>query len=684
MISNQRFVQRLLVILVILVWFLLVTTSYYVVHKPFSVENALAVVNSVGDVAVTCLLLVLAAAIGRRVLHSFAFSSRLQALALEAGLGLGFLSFATLFLGLVGLVQSTIFWVLLVLALMLLRRDAMALLQDLRLITLPAESTYERWLAIFCGLSLVLAFFYALTPPVAWDAQTYHLVEAKRALALGRITFPPDIVYFSFPSLVEMLFLAGAALKGDGIAALVHLGFLLLTIGLLFDLAIRFFNGTIAWLACAFVLAVPSLVSVSTWAYVDTALVFYSLAALDAVLASRQTHDRGWYTVAGAYAGLAAGVKYTGAIVLVALLVLSIRTRFANKVVHLAAAALCAAPWYLRNLAFTGNPFYPFLFGGPYWDAFRSEWFSRFGSGLINTPLQLVAAPWDATVLGTEGGLAYGATIGPLLLLLFPLLLFTYRDISPEKRAALRDILVFAGILYVFWLVGIAGSKLLLQTRLLFAAFPMLALGAAVSLEQLGVLNLKGFSLHRFARLVVMLVVGVTAISYLFNFSSNDLFNYLSGAESRQAFLARHLSDYNGAVQFINAQLKPTDKVLFLWEPRSYYVQRAVQPDTILDVLPHLRWRYHNADAIITALRAEGFTHVLLDRQGLNYLLQTGYDPITDEDIQTLKDMRVYLHQVYGRVPLEIASRESTPSVVGAESDRYAIYEIVGSSAAQK
>ncbi len=684
MILNRRFLLRLLAVLVVLVWLLFVTTSYYVVHKPFSGENALAVINSFGDVAVACLVVVLAGAVGRRALRAFDFVSRLEAIALQTSLGLGVLSIATLFLGLVGLVQPIVFWLLVVLALLLLRRDLVALLRDIRSIRLPVESTFQRGLAIFCGLTFVLAFFYALMPPVGWDAQTYHLVEAKRALSLGRIAPPPDIVYFSFPSLVEMLFLAGMVLKGDGVAQLIHLSFLLLTAGLLFALASRCFNTTIAWYSSAFLLAVPSLVSVSTWAYVDTALVFYSLASLDALMAARQTPGRGWYALAGAFAGLAAGVKYTGAIVPVALLVLLARTRLANVFVQCAVAALFAAPWYLRNIAFTGNPLYPFLFGGPAWDSFRAEWFSRFGTGLLNTPLQLVSAPWDATVLGTEGGLAYGATIGPLLLMLFPLLLFTFRNVSTEQRAPLRSILVFAGILYVVWLIGIAGSKLLLQTRLLFAAFPMLALAAAVALEQLVAFNLKAFSLHRFARLVVMLVLGLTAVSYILSFASNDPFRYLGGAESRPAFLARHLGDYYGAVQFMNSQLKPTDKVLFLWEPRSYYVQRAVQPDTILDVLPHLRWQYHSADSIIAALRAEGFTHILLDRQGLNYLLQTGYDPITDEDIQILRDMQHYLNQVYGHVPLEIASHPSMLSVVGVESDRYAIYEIVGATAAQR
>ncbi len=684
MAKNSNLLVRYLAILVTLIWLFVVTTNYYIVHKPFGGENAFAVLNLLGDILVAVLLFVVAAAIGRRALQSLNFNSSLEAIAFQTGLGWGILSLATLGLGLAGLLYPILFWSLLLLALLLLRRDVMALAGEARSITLPMESPFERWLGLFCALTLVIAFFYALTPPTGWDTQTYHLVQAKRAISLGRIAPPPDIVYFSFPSLVEMLYLAGMVLKGDGVAQLIHLSFLLLTLGLLFSLASRYFNSRVAWLACAILLAVPSLVAVSTWAYVDIALVFFSLAALAALLVARQAPVQGWYVLAGAFAGLAAGVKYTGAIVPLALLVLLVRARVFHVAIQLFTAALFAAPWYLRNLAFTGNPFYPFVFGGAYWDSFRGEWFSRFGTGLFNTPWQLVTAPWDATILGTEGGLAYGATIGPLLLILIPLLLFTFGAFSNDEKKRLRDILVFSAVLYVFWLVGIAESKLLLQTRLLFAAFPLFALAAAIAFDRLVVLDLKQFSLQRFARLLLILVVCLTALSYVLNFASNNPFRYLSGAESRDAFLARQLGDYYSAVQFVNKQLRPGDKVLFLWEPRSYYVQRAVQPDVILDTLPHLHWQYHSADSIVAALRASGYTHILLDRQGLNYLLQSGYDAITADDVQVLLDMQRQLKQIYGRIPLEIASRQGMPAVAEADQDRYAIYEIVGPAAAQK
>jgi 4-amino-4-deoxy-L-arabinose transferase-like glycosyltransferase len=672
---NRQTVGKLLLALCSVAWLFAVTLAYYIVHKPFTVENLLAILNALGDVLVAAALFALAAALGRRLTRALRFASPLEALVVHAGIGLAMLSFATLALGWLGWLNPTLFWALLLLSLFLLRADLVSSWRDLRALHLPIDSRFDRALALFCGFTLALAFLLALLPPTAWDAQTYHLVEAKVAIAQGRIAAPPDIVYFSFPSLVEMLYLAAMLLKGDIAAQLIHLCFFLLLLGALFAFAVRYFSARVAWLACAVLVAVPSLVSLATWAYVDLALAFYAFAAFYAAMIAREANDWRGFALAGVCAGLAMGVKYTAAIVPLALLVFIIQPRrLSFVVVFLSFAALFAAPWYLRNWVFTGNPVYPFVFGGRYWDALRAEQFSRFGTGLLNSPLQLLTAPWDATILGSEGAVNYDATIGPLLLALLPLLVLVFHKFQNQ---ILRAALVFSAILYLFWLAGLAESKLLLQTRLLFPAFPTLAVAAAVAFDRLAAIDLPQFSLQRFARLLVLLVLGLTAFSYALGFASVNAFGYLAGFESRDAYLARALGGYYAAVQFVNT-LPSNSKTLFLWEPRSYYARRAVQPDAILDAFAD-RWsHFPAADAFAAELSREGYTHILLNRAGLDYLLQSGYDPIDHREIALLQDLTARdWKQVYGRTPFEIVARDGKPAVLGANNDAYAIYEIV-------
>jgi hypothetical protein len=693
---NRTTILKLTLAILAVIWLFVVTFNYYVVHKPFAVENALAILNALGDVIVAGVLVALATALGRRLTRTFAFAAPLEASVLRAGLGLGMLSLATLALGFAGLLHRILFWLLLVAATFLLRNDLLSAWRDLRAVQLPMAARFERALAVFTIASLILAFLFALTPPIAWDAQTYQLVIPKVAIERGRIVPPPDIPYFSFPSLVNMLFLAAMILKGDIAAQALHFVYLLLTLGALFAFANRHFSSLVAWLSVAILVAVPSFMLVATWAYVDVALAFYAFAAYCVLRLACQSEDKRWFVLAGMFAGFAMGVKYTAVIVPVAVigvLVIGngslIKRSWSLVIWFLGFGILFAMPWYLRNLVFAGNPVYPFFFGGPYWDAFRANWFGRFGTGLLNTPLQLLTAPWDATIYGQEGALGYEATIGPLLLVLLPLLLLRIQNSKSiihnsdaelqttnyELRitnSELRSLLLFSLILYLFWLLGVAQSKLLLQTRLLFAAFPTLALAAAVAFDRLRPLDLPQFSLQRFARLVIALVFALTLSSYALAFASNSLLAYLVGAESRADYLARTLGAYDRAAQFIAKQLPADARILALWEPRSYYIQRAIQPDAILDQFPYLLAQTRDADAIARRWQSEGYTHVLLNRQGLNAMLTSQYDPVSLDDVRVLQQVLARHAQAIHGEPLEIVNG----AIKNADAAPYVLYAL--------
>ena len=83
------------------------------------------------------------------------------------------------------------------------------------------------------------------------------------------------------------------------------------------------------------------------------------------------------------------GVKYTSFILpllLLAWLILSEwrqrRELWRDGLRFILPAVLVAAPWYLRNWVWTGNPFYPFLFGGRGWDAFLAAHYAGAGTGI--------------------------------------------------------------------------------------------------------------------------------------------------------------------------------------------------------------------------------------------------------------------------------------------------------------
>lgn len=695
---NTRSLRQFLFAGLIVAWLFVVVFSYYVVHKPFNVETALALLSVGGDIILLLLLLLAAAAVGFRVSRALAFATPLERIVLSIGLGWAALSFSVYGLGLVGLLYRPIFWSALIGLPVLMRRDLVDVLQCVRSIHLPLDSRFKRLLALFVSLTVFLALIRALTPPLAWDAQVYHLSEGKYWIASGRIGSPPDIPNFSFPSFVEMLYLSALLLKGDTLAQIIHWSFLLLTIGLVLAFGQRYFSQRVGLLAAAILSAVPSFVLVSSWAYVDSALAFYTTAGLYCVLRWNEgkPYDRvpqdgkedfngdegnitAWLILAGAFAGIALGIKYTALVVPIALIAVIVVNDYKHDtlkkfVLFAAPTALLSAPWYLRNLIVQGNPIYPFIFGGRFWDPFRAFEFSKFGTGFFGDPLRLLIAPWEATIAGQEGALGYQATIGPLLLVLIPFSLFA---LDRSNRYS-RFCVLFCAIIYAFWLIGVAESRELANARLLFPAFPTAALAAAIGFESLSRFELPRFSLGRFGDLAIGVVLALSLLGQGVELASLNPLPFLTGLESRDDFLSRRLAPngYYEAMQSL-ARLPSTSKVLFLWEPRSYYATgtAVIVADAALDRFGDLRFRFGEPKAIAAALRDEGYTHILLGRAGLNYYLTTTYNPITSDEVVALQQLLSGdFTLVSGRKGVDLAAKVS---IEDTDSSAYSLYEML-------
>ncbi|MDO8670992.1 MAG: glycosyltransferase family 39 protein, partial [Dehalococcoidia bacterium] len=650
---------------------------------------------------------------GRLLLRAFHLDlTRLEGLTLSTSLGLGAISQVTFFLGLAGLLYPLVFYAIFVAASVAIvgvtlkhkdilqkdgpQRTTIGLSSCLRVFVF--ENRLSLLLAIFIALTEGLALLAALTPPWAWDSLVYHLTGPELYMAQHRIFGGLDGMHFYFPPLVEMLFLDGMLLKGPIVAGLIHWEFGLLAVGAVFCFARRLFGVQVAWLAAAILLSAPSVVILSSKAYVDLALVLYLTLSLWCAVAGFREGKRNWWLLAAIFLGLAGGIKYTGLVGMLAVIVTvavearlgSTLGRFVNRpsspakastswqrgeevvlprrlagaetltsyngqqrrpsrrfvLVCCLVVAVVAAPWYLKNLAFTGNPFYPFLLGGPFWDSFRADWVSRGGSGLMQQPWRLLLAPLEMTILGVEGGLGYQATIGPLFLALLPLL-FLMRRGQWIEGTGLRGSLVFVAVMYAVWLVGIAWSEPLRQTRLLLPAFGVLSAAVACAVYRFRVAD--GLNLQHFVGGAIALALALSLVTQTCALMADSPLPFIVGAESEKEYLAHHLVGYYEAAEHVNASLGEDAKVYFLWEPRSFYFQRIVQPDTLLD-----NWRHHlllegDGDAILATLRKQGYTHLLINLDSLRYYSEEPHREVNPEDIDALLAFeKRHLRLIYG------------------------------------
>jgi hypothetical protein len=158
--------------------------------------------------------------------------------------------------------------------------------------------------------------------------------------------------------------------------------------------------------------------------------------------------------------------------------------------------------------------------------------------------------------------------------------------------------------------------------------------------ERLSVLDVKGFSLQRFVLMALAITLCLNTLSFLVSFGADTPLPFFLGLETRDQYLERHLGDYYRAISYLNEELPSSARVLFLWEPRSYYCRAECLPDAILDSFVHLRYRYGDAEGIAEHLRAEGISHVLFYKAGFEQILAAQFDPILPTDVAVLETLQ--------------------------------------------
>jgi len=635
-------------------WVFAVYLAYYAVHKPFTLSIALAFIDRATDLAVCIALVLLAAAIGERVLRGVSSIQSLEGFLFSAGLGLGIMSLGTLVLGMLGLLNRWVFWLLLALLLAANLRGMRCIVRSLPTRWRPAQpSPFHLLSRIFLITTFSLALLAALTPPAEWDALVYHLAGPKAYIDAGRVFWAPDNFHLSFPALTEMLFLCAMLLKGDVLPHLVHLVYAALTVAAIYAFARKHFTGHVPMLAAVLFASIPTAVYIAAWAYVDLTLAFYEFMAFFACVnwLDNRRNSR-WLLVTGVLCGLAMSVKYTGAtallIVLLITIVAAVKSRahyrhyLTGLLVLVLVAIAVASPWYIKNLAYTGNPIYPYIFGGRNWNELRSAWLNHIGVQL--SPLQLLLVPWEITVLGTQGTEAFDATISPYFLAFLPLLLFVRRD-----HRALLPLTVSSVTTYVLWIAAGAAaySTFVLRTRILLPCFAPLSILAAYAVQSLKELDRKRFSLHRFVLMALAVGLTLNVLSLGLSVLGHDPWPFIVGAESREQFLKRQLPDgHYDALEYVNTNLPSSAQVLFFWEPRSYYCQRHCLPDVVFDHFSQLANEHSDADAIAQALVGRNVTHILVNQRWL--AMGTHEDLFTGEDRMLLRELESqYLQPVY-------------------------------------
>ncbi len=265
-----------------------------------------------------------------------------------------------------------------------------------------------------------------------------------------------------------------------------------------------------------------------------------------------------------------------------------------------------------------GNPIYPFVFGGKYWDMFRANWYTGAGTGIGWNLLAIVSLPLSAT-LGYHDVTYYDGRFGPLFLILFPVVLWVWwksRNDETHRHDALGIIMVFSILSILFWTYGVIETVNLWQARLLWPGIIPLILPMAAGILELEKLDTSRLRLSFVFSTLTGLMIAVILLDFGIQVLSRNPLAVAVGIESRESYSAREQPDYTAAVELIN-QTPINAYIYLIEEPRSYGMHRRVQPDPINDNLPHDFYIYKTNDELIAAWRKLGYTHVLFAQKAM-------------------------------------------------------------------
>jgi 4-amino-4-deoxy-L-arabinose transferase-like glycosyltransferase len=496
----------------------------------------------------------------------------------------------------------------------------------------------------FLGVLIISIVILSSVPPVSKDALVHHLAVPKLYLEHGGMYEIPSMPFSYYPMNLHLLYLIPLNFGQDILPKFIHFLFALFTAYIIFRYLKPRTSMTFGLVGVVFFISIPIIIKLSTTAYVDLGVIFFSTASVLLLFKWMENGFRfGPLILAAVLCGLAMGTKYNGLIsfLLLTLFVPFIYSRYQKKGKNIFFRALAYAglfflvaltvfsPWMIRNYNWKGNPIYPLY----------NEWFlarnavsrqavvrqipeKRMNRGIFTFRSMIYKEKWwEITLLpvriffqGEDGNPQYfDGKLTPFLFFLPIFALYRIREGPEQVKREKKIMFVFALLFLLFTLF----------TRDMRIRYFSPIIPALVILSMFGLVNIREIILKipsRHARAVGTLSVGllvilsltINATYILEQFREVQPFQYLEGEISRDEYISKHRREYP-ALQYVNGQLPADALIMFVFSgKRGYYCDR---PYVVSGEL-RLRRIFHKAKSpkeVLAAFKRGGFTHLFIN-----------------------------------------------------------------------
>lgn len=463
----------------------------------------------------------------------------------------GFFSYVLFFLGVLGLLQKQIVFLLSILFLITFsfifcKRVYAKKIENF--LSYLRNDRLSLLLFFLIVLQLMVNLVGALGPELSFDALWYHLTIPKIMLAKHSLLFiPGSLRYYSLmPKLLDMIYIPALVLQGEILVKLIHLVFGLLSVLALYKLSRIFLSIRFSLFACIIFYANLVVGWESITAYIDLGRTFFEILALYYFFLFVKKKREIFLWMSSFVLGLAIATKplaigSLGIFVILLIIECISQKKQLREIVkytffYIIISLAISLPWYLFALIHIDSNFYSFL----------NLLYRNNSQGIFNIFTYLR----DLFILFTQAA----DPVNPIYIILLPFIFLR----NSFKTYKLLYFYSFLALLIWCFTPRTGGGRFIL---------PYLP---AFSLLSAGILSLLQKSKTKFYqncyRLLFALTFIVAAFSIGYRFIANEKFlSVILSKESKAVFLNKNLNftfgDFYDVDGFFEKKIK-SDKVL--------------------------------------------------------------------------------------------------------------------------
>ncbi len=551
--------------------------------------------------------------------------------------GLGVVSTGVLILGSLGLMQQTLWIVLLII---LGSVGAWSFRHGgWRRPSQQIEQSSLRWLLLLVSPFLSLIVIVSVTPPgVLWqeegsgyDVLEYHLELPREYLAAEQITSTPHNVYGHFPANAEMLYLLSMIVVDDVYAGAATAKILnaLIGVGCLLAAFVigRHYGKRVGIVSALLAGSTGWIVYLSGIAYVENLMLFFGFVATGALLRASdpevtESQRRRWLTTSGLLAGFACGCKYTAIPMIAAPLVLLAASTRGTLAQRCRSAALVAtgclaafSPWLVKNTVLTGNPVFPLA--SNVFASYPDGWGEAEARHFVDSHRP---AP-DESSIADRARLTWKRILADPNQRFGPVLFILAAWAMVFMRRSRLDVLL-AGMLVLQFLAWVGLTHLYARFAVPLI-IPLVLLGGRVARD-------RPSSRHTWT-MTTIIVAGVIFNGYhMWGLYQQHFYHEgqrLAWEGATEFFTTGQGAGYEHLSVLNDASFPADAKVLMIGDAKAFYVQPDVDYCVVFNRNPFvtaIRNATSQAD-IMNWLTSQGYSHVLVNRAEISRLRRSRY-----------------------------------------------------------